>query len=318
MKKQVLPDGIWPVMLTPFLKDRSIDWDAYDELIDFYINSGASGLFATCLSGEIADLTGSERIQLATRAKEYAAGRVPVVAGAIRLGAVSDMMEHAMAISETGADVVVISPSQFAAMYETEDQLKGRLFRFLDEMDPTVALGIYECPYPYHRLISASLLGELAQTDRFSFMKDTCSDISVIREKIQAVDGTPVRLYNAHAMTLVESVQAGVAGFSGIGANFFLDPYQIACNQQGITPKQLDKVNDLIVAVQDSVSRSGAYPAFAKYYLNRQGLSLSMTCRAESAPKGKWEELAEALENKHKRFLQDFDKIAAPVGCEVA
>lgn len=318
MNKQVLPAGVWPVMLTPFLPDGCIDWEAYDGLIDLYIDSGASGLFATCLSGEISELTLDECIRLASRAKEYAAGRVPVVAGAIRLGAVSDMVEHAVAIGETGADAVVISPSQFAAMYETEEQLKGRLFRFLDEMDPSVALGIYECPYPYHRLISASLLGELAQTGRFVFMKDTCSDISVLREKIKAVEGTPMRLYNAHAMTLADSIQAGAVGFSGIGANFFFDPYRIACNQTGVTSGQLEKADELISAVQHAVCMSGAYPAFAKYYLNRQGVSIAVTCRTEQTPKGNWEELADALEMKHEQFLRGLEPVVSPVGCEVA
>lgn len=318
MNKQVLPEGIWPVMLTPFLPDRRIDWDAYDGLIDFYIDSGAAGLFATCLSGEIADLTLDECCRLAARAVEYSAGRVPVVAGAIQLGAVSEMVDHAMAISRTGADVVVVSPNQFAAMYETERELKGRLSRFLDEMDPSVVLGIYECPHPYHRLISASLLEELAQTGRFSFMKDTCSDISALREKIKVVKGTPVRLYNAHAMTLVDSIQAGASGFSGIGANFFFDPYWVACNQDNTTPEQLEKVNELICAVQDAVKKSGAYPAFAKYYLNRQGVNISTTCRTEQNPTGNWEELADALATTHEQFARTFEETESLVGCGVS
>lgn len=318
MKNQVFPDGIWPVMLTPFLKDGRIDWDAYDALIDFYISSGAAGLFATCLSGEFPELTFGECVQMASRAKKVTGERVPVVAGAIRLGAVSDMIEYATGVSRTGVDAVVISPSQFAAMYEPEEAVRGRLLRFLEGMDPSVALGIYECPYPYHRHISSSLLSELAQTGRFYFMKDTCSDISALREKIKAVEGTPMRLYNAHALTLFDSIQDGAAGFCGVGSNFFLEPYRIACTRGGVAPGQLDSVNALIVAVQDAISSSGAYPAFAKYYLNRQGVNMSMTCRTEQFPSGNWEELAAILETSYKQFLRGLEASAAPVGCEVA
>ena len=34
-----IPSGVWPVMLTPFNSDNSIDWAAFDELVDWYIDS---------------------------------------------------------------------------------------------------------------------------------------------------------------------------------------------------------------------------------------------------------------------------------------
>ena len=41
-----------PVMLMPFNEDQSIDYNALDCLVDFYLESGASGLFANCLSAK--------------------------------------------------------------------------------------------------------------------------------------------------------------------------------------------------------------------------------------------------------------------------
>jgi len=75
-----LPTGSWPVMLTPFLEDQSIDWHGVDALTDWYIANGSAGLFAVCLSSEMYQLTDDERTALATRVVRHAAGRVPVVA----------------------------------------------------------------------------------------------------------------------------------------------------------------------------------------------------------------------------------------------
>ena len=55
-----LPKGLYPVMLTPFNDDYSIDINALEELTEFYIKAGAEGLFANCLSSEMFQLTSEE------------------------------------------------------------------------------------------------------------------------------------------------------------------------------------------------------------------------------------------------------------------
>ncbi len=34
MKKPYFPDGIWPVMLTPFTEDNQVDYPALKELVE--------------------------------------------------------------------------------------------------------------------------------------------------------------------------------------------------------------------------------------------------------------------------------------------
>ncbi|HEY5509690.1 MAG TPA: dihydrodipicolinate synthase family protein [Prolixibacteraceae bacterium] len=50
-----------PVMLTPFKDNGEID---FNSLTEFYIKSGASGLFSNCLSSEMFELTEQERLQV--------------------------------------------------------------------------------------------------------------------------------------------------------------------------------------------------------------------------------------------------------------
>ena len=71
-----LPAGVFPTMITPFVPDGSaIDWVVLDKLVDWYIASGVTGLFACCLSSEMYELSADERVELARRVKQRAAGR---------------------------------------------------------------------------------------------------------------------------------------------------------------------------------------------------------------------------------------------------
>ena len=57
-----LPEGLWPVMLTPYDRDMRVDVKALEELVNFYIDQGASGLFANCLSSEMYELGYDEQL----------------------------------------------------------------------------------------------------------------------------------------------------------------------------------------------------------------------------------------------------------------
>ena len=78
-----LNTGVWPTMLTPYTSDNQIDWKSLDELIEWYIASGVSGLFAVCLSSEIFHLTEIERIKLASHIVKRVNQRVQIVSGVL-------------------------------------------------------------------------------------------------------------------------------------------------------------------------------------------------------------------------------------------
>lgn len=53
---------------------------------------------------------------------------------------------------------------------EGDDVLLARL-QELTEKTPGVPLGLYECPAPYHRLLTLDALKWCAQSQRFVFLK---------------------------------------------------------------------------------------------------------------------------------------------------
>ncbi len=78
--KKRLRGSISPV-ITPFNEDGSIDFEAFENLINWHIESGSHGISVTGTTGEPSSLTVEERVQLMEFAAIVINGRVPFVPG---------------------------------------------------------------------------------------------------------------------------------------------------------------------------------------------------------------------------------------------
>ncbi|GBD06788.1 4-hydroxy-tetrahydrodipicolinate synthase [bacterium HR21] len=73
--------GTLTALATPFRQDGSIDWASLRRLVEFQIAAGVEGLVPAGSTGESATLDFQEKCELIARVVEWAAGRVPVIAG---------------------------------------------------------------------------------------------------------------------------------------------------------------------------------------------------------------------------------------------
>ncbi len=267
---QQLPEGLWPVMLTPFKANNEVDHTALRRLTEFYINAGSTGLFANCLSSEMFQLTGEERLAV-TRTVVEAAGKVPVVSVGSFGSDTQINADFIKQIYDTGAAAVVISTSQICAQMEADDILKKR-FEDLLKATGDIPLGLYECPVPYKRLLSPEILGWLAHTGRFLYHKDTCCDLEVIKQKIAATQGTPMGIYNAHMPTGVASIQCGARGLSPIGANLYPELLSYLANNANKYNKIPAKLEATLSLMDTQIHHN--YPYTAKLFLQKRGMDI--------------------------------------------
>ena len=98
------PNGMWPVMLTPLQQNGDVDYPALEELINWYIKEGSSGLFAVCQSSEMFYLSMEEREELTRFIKKAANGRVPVISSGHVSYSLHDQIQELNGIAEAGAD----------------------------------------------------------------------------------------------------------------------------------------------------------------------------------------------------------------------
>ncbi|WP_079913273.1 dihydrodipicolinate synthase family protein [Paenibacillus sp. 32352] len=275
----MLKDGVWPTMITPFTETKEIDYEALEQLIEWYIAKGVDGLFAVCQSSEMFHLSLAERVQLARFVVEQAAGRVQVIASGHISDSLQDQVKEIGAISETGIDAFVIVSNRLAGREEADDIWKRHAEQLLHQI-PKMSFGIYECPHPYKRLLTPELLRWCADTERFLFLKDTCCDPDQLTAKLNAVQGTQLKLFNANAATLLMSLQAGASGYSGVMANFHPDLYVSLMRLARSHPEAAARLQQFL-GLASSIERQ-PYPLNAKYYLGLEGLPVQLQARSSN------------------------------------
>lgn len=274
------PNGAWPTMITPFTENTAIDYEALSKLIDWYIENGSSGFFATCQSSEIFYLSLEERKKLTKFVKDQTAGRVPVIASGHISYDIDDQIRELNEIAECGVDAVILISNRLAAPDESDDIFLERLDAVIHKLPKKVPLGFYECPYPYKRLITPKIIKYCTESNRFYFLKDTCCNIRQIKEKLDCMKGSNMQLYNANTATLVESLKLGAAGYSGVMANFQMKLYSWITEHWRENEELTKKVQSLLTVC--SFIELKNYPANAKCYLNMAGISMSEFARKGS------------------------------------
>lgn len=260
-----IPGGVWPTMLTAFTLDNKIDYGTTERLIDWYIKNGADGIFAICQSSEMFCLTFDEKLKLLKFILEVVAGRVPVIASGHTLPNSNECLQELTAIAETGIDALVLITNMLAGEEKSEIRFKEQAEFLMKRLPPHISLGLYECPYPYKYIVSPELLRWCAQTGRFAFLKDTCCDIDLIKEKLQYITGTNMKLYNANSATLLESLRLGCAGYSGVMANFHPQLYRRLVNECTYNTTEIQKLQDFLGV--SSLVEYLNYPLCAKLFL---------------------------------------------------
>ena len=275
-QNQEFPRGVWPVMVTPFTAQGAIDWEGLDSLIDWYVESGVSGLFTVCLSSEMYYLTGEEKLALAQHIVKSSAGRIPVIASGTFGGSIEDQAEWIKRTSDTGVDAVVVIACHLADRDQTDDIWRTNLQKLLDRTGD-IPLGLYECPLPYLRLLSPAIMRWAAATGRFLYFKDTCCRLDIIEEKVEAARGTPLRLFNAQTSTLLDSLRKGADGYSGTAANFFPALFAWLCRHFETKPDTASKLQRFMTIADMMVRHK--YPASAKKFLALQGVRIETYSR---------------------------------------
>ena len=275
-----IPNGTYPTMITPFTNDLRVDYGALAPLLRFYEDKGAAGVFAICASSEIDHLSFEERLRILreiTRARKP--GFAVVASGHVALD-LPTLIKEAQAFVGESIDAYVFITSRLAARDEDEDVFLRRLERAAGALGNT-PLGLYECPSPYKRLVPPETIRRLRDIGNFVFFKDTSCDMNQIRSKLTTAENTNLKLFNANTATLLESLRAGCAGYSGVMGNFHPGLYAKLCAGYAQSPALAERLQVFLSAA--SLAQYQQYPANAKYHLALEGVPMGHACRCLDA-----------------------------------
>lgn len=294
---KALPRGFIPVMLTPFHDDLSVDYTTLRLLCDYYIDNGAVGLFANCLSSEMYELTEQERLEVIRTVVDQTAGRVPVVATGTFGGDIDEMASFSNQVYAVGVDAIIILNNQFVSAEESDEVFLSRIKLWM-ELTPGVPFGIYECPIPYKRLVSLPVLQELLSSGRLCYHKDTSLDIEQVKAKIEAGSSSRFGVYDAYMVHAKASLEAGSMGLSCIQGNFFPRLLADFCSNP------TEEFQQFLTENMDLMH--SAYPTSAKYVLQKRGFPISLTTRRNIDP------LTEELRVKLDQLITSASRYQSP------
>ncbi|MBE6597918.1 MAG: dihydrodipicolinate synthase family protein [Ruminococcaceae bacterium] len=272
----------FPTMVTPFNRDGSVDYGAARAMVDWYHEKGCGGIFATCQSSEIFNLTVAERVKLTKTVVDRAAElsslhpdkpRLTVVASGHISDSFEDQVYELQSINAVGIDTLILISNRMDIANTGDEAWIADTTRLMDAL-PDMPLGVYECPSPYKRLMSDKMLTFCADSGRFYYMKDTCCDAALMAHRVKLIEGTPMKLYNANAQTLLETVRSGASGYCGVMCNFHPDLYVWLCENFEKEPEKADVLQSALSMA--AFTEALAYPVTAKYHLKEIiGLPLS-------------------------------------------
>ena len=284
---ETITSGIWPTMITPYDDSGHVDLKAVRRMVDWYAQQGCDGLFAVCQSSEMFYLTLEERVALARTAADAAKGRLEVIASGHISGPLSQQFEELGAISLTGVRAVVLVSNRLAGEGEEDGVWMDNAGKILAAL-PGVTFGLYECPYPYKRLMTDETLAWCAQAGRFGFLKDTCCNAELIRHRIAVIRQAaaqagkmPLGLFNANTMTLLQSLRDGAAGFSGVMGNLHPELYVWLYRHWREQPERAEELQAILTLL--SGLEGQGYPICAKQHMNDEHVQMSLLARSQPA-----------------------------------
>ncbi|MDO5352087.1 MAG: dihydrodipicolinate synthase family protein [Succinatimonas sp.] len=257
------PSGIWPEMLTPFKESGAIDYAGLKALTKWYIDQGCSGIVADCQASESFCLNLPERIGIASTVIDVAKGKVPVIVS----GHVADdknlQIEELLQIVALDPSAIILNTNRFANENEDDDTWRRNCAEVIEALPEDMPLGLYECAYPYKRLISDENLKWCAQSGRFYFLHDNSCSLRLIKKRLQIVKNTELKIYNAHSATLLPSLRAGCNGFFGEMGAFQPKLYAWLCKH--FKDENAEKLQEFLSKSANLVKHN--FPGKAKYYL---------------------------------------------------
>lgn len=250
--------GVVPPVATPLLPDGSVDHASLERLVEHLIDSGVDGLFALGSTGETAYLTDDERVAVARTIVRTAAGRVPVIAGAIELTA-RRILETARRLTAEGVDAIVTTAPLYALNSPAE---VAQHFR-------TIAAGIdvplwaYDVPVRVHSKLGLDLLIELGREGVIAGVKDSSGDDVGFRRLVaaNAAAGRPLQLLTGHEVVVDAMLLAGadgvVPGLANVEATGYVRLWEAASRGDWTAARdEQERINRLFEIVFQPKGRS--------------------------------------------------------------
>ena len=263
--------GLFSVTVTPFGPDGSLDLGGFATILEWHISQGSAGLAIAADNGEASLLTVTERQAMAETAVRVAAGRVPVVMGAMGTHAftAAETIKMAEVAASAGVSAVLVSPTPYNGT-ATRAEVVGR-YR---EVHRAVPLPIIAYNNPRH-------FGVAVEGDTLQHLLDEVDLVGIKESSRHFLDvsngiarfGDRISIFMGCGYLLMPGLALGAKGVLSTGVDLF------GRESASIMELSASLASDRARALHLRVSRAytflletGTPPAALKALLNLMGL----------------------------------------------
>lgn len=200
--------GSIPALVTPF-KNGAVDFDALKKLVDWHIAEGSSGIVPVGTTGESPTLSHEEHEAVVEAVVQYAAGRVPVMAGAGSNNTAEGMrlIRHAEKVGAQAA--LVVTP------YYNRPTQAGLIAHFTALHDCcTLPIFIYNIPGRSVVDMTPETMGTLSKLPRIVGVKDATGKIERVSMQRASCGKDFIQLSGEDATALGFNAHGGVGCIS--------------------------------------------------------------------------------------------------------
>ncbi|MGX9351131.1 dihydrodipicolinate synthase family protein [Shimia sp. W99] len=260
-------DGIYTPVVTPYLPNGNVNWDALAEVIAFLLDHGVHGVISGGSTGENYAQTVAERVEIARFTKAQIKGRVPLVVGT---GAMltDDSIALAQAAREMGAEAILLASPPYAVPTDRENALNALAI----DKAANLPVMLYNYPHRTGTMMGEEFLDRVGRSRNFCGIKESSGDIN--RVHLLARDYPHIQLGCGMDDQALEFFAWG-APFWVCGGSNFLPAEHVALYRACVVEGDFDKGRRIMSAMMPLMrvlEQGGKFIQTIKYGVTMNGI----------------------------------------------
>ena len=205
--------GAGTALVTPMNADGSVNFPKMKELIEFQIANGIDALIICGTTGEATTISDEDQIECVRFAKEVAAGRCPIIAGA-GSNDTAHCIELAQACEKAGADAVLL-----VTPYYNKATQKGLILHYTAIANAiNIPIILYNVPGRTGCNLAPKTVAELAKVKNIVAVKEASGNLSQVAE-IAALVGPDFDIYSGNDDQILPVLSLGGKGVISVLSN---------------------------------------------------------------------------------------------------
>ena len=210
MCAEVLFEGVYTALVTPFRQDGEVDYETLRNLIDFQAEAGVHGVVPVGTTGESPTLDFEEHSKVVEVTVEAARGKLKVIAGT---GANST--EEALRLTRDALAVGADGTLQVTPYYNKPNQ-EGLYRHFSAVADLGLPVVLYNIPGRTALEISLDTVARLAEHPNIVAVKEAGGKVERVSQTLERCE---ITMLSGDDILTVPMIKAGARGVISVASN---------------------------------------------------------------------------------------------------